>query len=210
MGKIISNFKDYYDSYFEENITEEYAGVEMSYIRKRVYQNKILELKALKDIGIPVIDIEPINRVFNIDNKDLVIVYTDITEHNGNGKLVLDFNEANMLYSNRLCSKLSKQYDGYTYKFLQIGKRKFWLIIQNDEHLKESRLVKIDEFEEGYTKGINIPIFSIDYTLINGVQTAVDFNTTQSLSKLNFKAYMSAEEVSLEVYNSLRVGRVLE
>lgn len=208
MGRIISDFEDYYDKYFEENIKEEYAGEDICFVRKRAYVNKVLELKALKDIGIPVINIEPINKIFNVNNKDLIVVYTDISGHNGNGKLVLDFNEANMLYSNRLCSKLSKQYDGYTYKFLQVGQRKFWLVIENDKYLRESRLVKINEFQKGYTRGINIPIFSIDYTLVNGIQTAVDFNTAQNLSKLNFKNYMSEEEVSLEIYNCLKVRRV--
>lgn len=208
MGRIISDFEDYYDKYFEDNIKKEYAGEEISFIRKRCYDNKVMELKALKDIGISVINIEPINRIFNVQNTDLIVVYTDISGHNGNGKLVLDFNEANMLYSNRLGSKLSKQYDGYTYKFLQIGIRKFWLVIKNDQYLRESELVGIQEFEKGYTKGINIPIFSIDYTLVDGVQTAVDFNTTQNLSKLNFKTYMSEEEVCLEIYNSLKIRRV--
>ncbi len=203
MGHIISDFVDYYDSYFKENIKAEYAGEELTYVRKRKYENKILELMALKNIGIPVIDIKPITKVFDITNKDLVIVYTDIEGHSGNGKLVLDFNEANMLYPNRLCSRISRQYDGYTYKYLKIGNKQFWLVIQNDNYLREHKLVSISELTKGYNYNIDIPIYSIDYVLFNNIQTAVDFNTTQNLSKLNFQNYMSEEEVSLEICRKL-------
>ena len=206
MISIKSDFVDFYDTYVSN--FNDTSGKNIEYKRTRLYNNKVEEIKKLKQLGIKTIDIVPVSSIY-VPNNQLLVVYSDITKHNGLGKVVTTYAEANMMYQNRLCSVLSPQYDGYTYKYVQVGKRRFWVIIKNTG-LVESYLYSIQELESKYNSLIRLPIFSIDYTFVNGEQVAVDFNTVQSLNKINLNSVIDLKSLYKELSSMCEIKGILE
>ena len=196
---ILSDFEDFYDSDSDAKSSES-TGFEITYNRFRDQANKLQELNLLKSIGVPTINIVPVQSVAVADPRQKVIVYTDLSKHGGKGKVLVTFDEANLMYRNKMCSLLSSNYDGYTYKYVQIGKRRFWIKMLNVD-LKASQVVQVQELSNQYNYLIKYPIFSIDYTFDNGKQVAVDFNSIQSLKNLSLDNLFSAVEIVKELKN---------
>ena len=203
---IKSDFIDYYDTYISSLKAD--SNKEITYNRYRLYRNKVEELSKLRELGIKTIDIVPVSNVY-VPNNQMLVIYNDITKHDGSGKIVTSYSEANMMYKNKLCSILSPQYDEYTYKYVQVGKRRFWVIIKNTG-LVESYLYSIQELESKYNSLIRLPIFSIDYTFVGGEQIAVDFNTVQSLNKINLNRILDAKSVYNELNSMCEIKGILE
>ena len=62
------------------------------------------------------------------------------------------------------------------------------------------------EMESGYSL-IQLPIYSIDYISVGGVQTAVDFNTVQKLSDAKLDFILPSADVRALVYAYLTRGK---
>lgn len=196
--KIKSSFTDYYDYLSDDTALEVYK-------RDRTNTDKVEDLRLLQALGLKTIELQPANRIL-IDPSKRVIVYTDLSRHNGEGKMLTSLSTVRITYPNKLCSIFHEPVDGIirTYKFLQIGKRRFWVYITN-KGLLEDKVENIQEIESAYNYYLKLPIYSIDYIFANNglTQLAVDFNSVQNLQKLGIDKLISANDVVLEIYDSL-------
>lgn len=168
-------------------------------------------LKHLRKLGVNTIDIKPVSKFSYLDDK--LVVYTEPTKHNGQGKKICTYNDAITYYPNMPASKFIENTDGFTVKVLQIGKRRFNLTFKKSKEesgLVEGSLVDIKELPYGYNKVIQLPIFSIDYIPCNNVMVATDFNEVEVLSRLNIKDYISSLDVIDEIINALKVYNKIE
>lgn len=196
--QIVSPFTDYYD----------YLSVDggMIYNRVRNTSSKVEELRIVKALGIKTLELKPANQIVMGSHNQKVVVYMDLSKHSGEGKMIYPLNTVKITYPNKLCSIFYEPSDGVvrTYKFLQIGKRRFWVYIRN-KGLVEDTVEGITEIESGYNYYLRLPIYSIDYILTSDglTQIAVDFNSIQSLSKLGMNRVLGAEVVVQEVYESI-------
>lgn len=191
--RIISDFKDYYDEYFNENAS-------MTYERVRKGLGRGRELKILKALGIKTIEVKAVSE-FDISNSHLV-VYTNPLKHDYQGKKIVEYGEAQIMYDNHLASKFIEEANGITFKYLQIGTRRFRVYMKNDVplELKRGRVIEIQEIQSvGYRQFKSNPIFSIDYINIGGEMVAIDFNEVQNLGELGLEEVMDAKAVTEEV-----------
>lgn len=191
--KIESDFRDYYDYLNEE---KHFRGV---YKRFRCVDSRAGLLNILRRYGIRTIDLKSV-RDFSNDT-DKVVVYTNPKLHNFEGKKIIRLAEAKILYPNYVASKFYDEAKGETLKYLQVGDKRFRLMMKNrnTERVDEGVVMNIVELAPEPSTYISDPIFSIDYISNGKEMVAIDFNRAQELGKLGFRSIMSPESVMLEV-----------
>lgn len=186
--KIVSNFKDYYDDYCDDN-----NRTPLTYNRFHKL-SKLEELKLLKSIGINSIKLEPVQD--SSENK--IIVYTNLDDNTASGRVEMKRSSAELLYPNKLSHR---QYDNETItRSLHIGKRRFKLVIENKD---DGKILETREINGGYNIALGIPIYSIDYVLDEVEMIAYCINTAPKLEDLNINKIMTEKEVREEIYSSL-------
>ena len=121
--------------------------------------------------------------------------------HGREGVISVTYNEAVEMYHNRLCSTINWLGYGYIYKYIQVGTRRFWITTD-----RSGNVLGMREMESGYSL-IQLPIYSIDYISVGGVQTAVDFNTVQRLSDAKLEFILPSTDVRALVYAYLTRGK---
>lgn len=161
-------------------------------------------LKYLRSLGIKTLDIKQVNQFFRGDGP--IVVYKDPMGHNGNGKAIMSVDDAMQYYSNCVASNYYNK-DGFTIKYLQIGKRRFSLCFKKNETetLDVGTLVDIKENTPEFNRLIGLPIFSIDY-ISNGCEMiATDFNEVENLHNINMDRYLDSSTVITEIIDALTV-----
>lgn len=187
--KLSTDFQDYYDELltrFEDDRV---------YIRNLGDSDgKFAELKFLRGLGFETIDLKPVSKIINANK---VVVYMNTKKHMGQGKQVLQYRDAYDMYFNTVCSEYFEGNE-YTYKILQIGCKRYSLVIKN-EGLVEKEIERLECLPDGLTNGIDYPIYSIDYINRNGKMVACDFNKVQKLSHIGFDKYIPASVIVNEL-----------
>ena len=196
---IQSDFNDYYDILSDDKSALVYKRY-MCDCKQRG-----TDLKYLRSIGIKTIELKQVSQFSSLDGN--IVVYTDPKGHNGNGKKIMNVNEAMLNYSNCLASKYYETEDNFTIKYLQIGKRRFTLCFKKIDKLSLSPgiLVDIKESSNEYNRLIGLPIFSIDYISNNNEMIATDFNEVQNLSSIGMQNYISPDNIMTEILESLAI-----
>lgn len=195
---IKSDYTDFYDALSNNNSIITYNRY-LSQCRQRGSA-----LKYLRGLGIKTLDIKQVNQFFRGDGP--IVVYKDPMGHGGNGKDIMTVDEAMQSYSNCVASNYYNT-DGFTIKYLQIGKRRFSLCFKKNEieTLDMGTLVDIKEISSEYNRLIGLPIFSIDYISNGREMIATDFNEVENLHKLGMDKYISASDVITEIIDALTV-----
>lgn len=161
-------------------------------------------LKYLRSLGIKTLDIKQVNQFFRGDGP--IVVYKDPMGHHGNGKAIMSVDDAMQYYSNCVASNYYNK-DGFTIKYLQIGKRRFSLCFKKNEAetLDVGTLIDIKESNSEFNRLIGLPIFSIDY-ISNGCEMiATDFNEVENLHNINMDRYLDSNTVITEIIDALTV-----
>lgn len=161
-------------------------------------------LKYLRSLGIKTLDIKQVNQFFRGDGP--IVVYKDPMGHHGNGKAIMSVDDAMQYYSNCVASNYYNK-DGFTIKYLQIGKRRFSLCFKKNEAetLDVGTLIDIKENTSEFNRLIGLPIFSIDY-ISNGCEMiATDFNEVENLHNINMDRYLDSNTVITEIIDALTV-----
>lgn len=195
--KIESDFKDFYDGLSTESNP---VGTYLRY--KKDIPSKGNGLAELKRVGIKTIDTRAARDIVSASNK--LVVYTDPERHDGRGRVLMGYEEASMIYPNSLASEFYDEAEGITNKLLQVGSRRFRVILKAKAGtLEKGEVEHIDEITPSYNMLIGIPIYSIDYISTKNGMLAITFNNVECLSDYGMEHIMSAEQVISEVYNAL-------
>lgn len=201
--KLESDFTDYYDYLCDDTSS-------VVYHRDRKNISRIDDLNFLKSLGIKTVKIGPFKQ-FDPSFEKLV-VYTDPYLHDCLGKHIYTFDDVSLQYRANLVAEFIQGSNGYTFKYLQIGERRFKITLYNPDYqtvLSEGRLVNFEELPKQYNYSIGLPIYSIDYVPTNFGMIAVDFNRVQSLIKIDIDKYLSAEEVLVEIKKALLTYNII-
>lgn len=218
--RLSSDFKDYYDD--ELNLRTDLQISKRSSLKVLIFGRNIkdrrhrsLDLSFLQSSGLSVLGLKPVSDFQLLEYDTKILVYTRPCEHGGTGKLVLDNREAQELYPNmpaRVWVKHSET-NGITLKCLQIGLRRFRVILWNNTEtsgcleetgkglsdLRDKKVVSIDEIPCGHLGISEYPIYSIDYISTDEGLKAIDYNEVENLSSLGFDRVMSSSEVCDEI-----------
>lgn len=200
--RVISDFTDYYDTaLINSDECIEYRRI------VRETPSRWKELKMIADgMGIKTIPIEIVGDTYGTGN-EWVVVYLNENGHGRESKTLLRKSEAAIGYPYKMCSKYHIEANNITFKFLQVGKRRFNLTLKNENGLAlfdEGRVIDVKELIPGYNYILKEPIFSIDYIMTTDGEIAVDFDRYPNLSKLNFMYTMNGEEVAREIVEAIQ------
>lgn len=192
--KIESDFLDYYD-YLSSNRTN-------SLVYKRHLSDLLSKDRAigiLKRLKLKTITIGAVKDIAYL--ADNLVVYTDIKS---GSKRLMASKDALLIYPNYLASIFYEESDGITYKILQIGDRRFRIILKGDINTEVKVIESIEEIFGVYHRNIRNPIFSIDFIPTNSGLLALDINNVEVLKNLGMYNILTAEEVISQIYRALR------
>lgn len=192
-----SDFKDYYDSYFEQNAEQ----VQAVYKRNKCdMPSKGKGLATLRKIGIQTIKLEATRDMIFFDEgqSKQIVVYTDPNKHDGTGRVLMKLSEAQLTYPNSLASEFYEEATSIS-KLLYIGSRRFKVLIETKGGLDKGRVVQIEEIGRMYNYMIACPIFSIDYIPTNNGLLAITLNTVERLSDYGFDNIIKPEDIVEEI-----------
>ena len=139
-----------------------------------------------------------------------VVVYTDISAHCGDGKLLLGLEEAKNHYPEHFASEYIPALPngfGQTLRYMRIGKRQFWLrYTSTDDWRSNCGNVHIEVLCEETAKSreelqkapFNRPIFAVDFVSANDLY-AIDLNVSPGLKGTGIEEFISAKEVYSEI-----------
>ena len=195
--KLSSDFTDYYDGYFNE------YGMEYRRVKSDAMPRG-RALKYLESLGYNVISLSQISIIQG--NPSKVVVYTDLYGHYGKGKIVCSYGEALDSYSNYLGAPYIEGTNGVSIKVIQVGSRRFRLLMRNTNYKSElchGAVLSIEEMSQEFNDLIRLPVFSVDYIPYNDAMLVIDFNETQELKSLGFESIMSPSEVVSEIKKSI-------
>ena len=190
--KLITDFNDYYDNNNETAL----------FVYKRLKsENKQRgsALKQLRSYGIQTVEIKQVSQAMDWKR---VVVYKDVGADKCREKVVLDIEEAVVLYPNMLCSRYIES-DTHI-KYIQIGNTGYRLVLDVDttKEIKLNGIRHIEPIASDFT-AIGIPIYSINYVVDNNIMVATKFNKVQELSYLGLENMISKEQVNELIYKSL-------
>lgn len=199
--RVESDFKDYYD-----NLTVSKAAVTYRrFTSDNLPRDKVF--RRLLGLNVKTVPFGQVKELAGQYTK--LVVYTDITKHNREGKVVLQGSEALLLYPNKLASAYLDRVEAVTYKVLCIGKRMLRLVLEDESidgktvELPKGKVKNIEIVKYDFESLIREPIFSIDYIPTADGLVAVDFNSVENLGKLGINKVIDGEYVVKEVYEHL-------
>jgi len=186
--KILSDYTDYYDKCSNDNA---------SMIYKRFMKDSMQRGKALntlRKLNIKTIETKSVKDLFPF--AEYLVVYTNPNGHNGTGKRVVRADEAIKEYANYLSSVYHDDCD-LSVKYLHIGKKRIVLQYKKNEEfsLDKGDLIDVSMAADDFNYDIKIPIFSIDYIIVNDIMVATDFNEVENLKLLGIDKYCEEHEV---------------
>ena len=192
---IKSNFDDYYDFLSD-------GGSNVVY--NRVYNARMdigASLKLLRKKGIRTIQIGPVREIASKSSR--VMVYLGCGGNTDDCSITMDSNEAMLMYPNYPASKVYAEFTGVVYKFLQIGRRRFGMILSHDE-VGNMIVSNLQDLVGGYSKISGNPIFSIDYINTNDGMLAARLNSVENLEILGIQNIVDPVDIISEIYAVLR------
>lgn len=200
-----SDFVDFYDAEFMHSTTQQFSYIYDRMLSKSRHRTE--DLNYLRKHGIPTLSLSPVSSFLLLEPNVKILVYTVPNKHNGKGKLVLDNREAQDLYPNlpgRIWIPHSET-DGITLKCVQVGQRRFKVILQGDSDatdLLDKKTVSVEEIRGEYSNWNKNPIYSIDYIPTKNGLMATDYNYVENLGNLGIDQIMSSKDVYNEIINS--------
>lgn len=193
--KVDSDFVDYYDSLLSTDAVVVY---------KRKYGDALSKGKAialLQRLGLQTALLGPVREIAPLSER--LVVYIDPRKHRGEGKILMGSYDALLTYPNSLASPYYEGNNNITRKFLQIGSRRFRLVLKNESTFKLGEIIDFVEIQPSYNFDLRIPIFSIDYVDTRYGMVAIDFNNIECLKDLGLDRFIEPDNILYEVYTSI-------
>lgn len=194
--RIISDFIDYYDHWFD------YEG-EHFFRKTRSGMSREEMFIFLKKCGYKV----PFFGRLDVSNKYAfngnVVVYIDEDAHQGEGKILTSSHNAWFEYKGHLCAKYiksNKEKTGISYRHLQIGDHSYLIKMESSDWRSNYGDVKIKLLKGGKTKYnhlIKYPLYAIDFVPdLHGELYAVDFNIAPQMKGTGVEKILKAKEAA--------------
>jgi len=194
-----SNFRDWYDFAFERS-----GPVYTRDIGGGMSRPEMFEYMQSLDLDVPAHgtvqelaaryrrDPDSIEAYLLQHNILQLVVYLDERAHCGEGKTLLDIQDALQRYPNHYCSQhipATPTGLGSTLRYLHVGQRRWWLRYNslNDwrSNVGDVEIEVMYEEKPGYHPRIKLPMFAIDFVHAGAKLYAIDFNEAPGLDPLN-------------------------
>lgn len=152
-----------------------------------------------------------------------LVVYTDLTAHRGEGKLLLTLEEANKQYPNNYASQYLKykhsSNESESIRCQVVGDNAFWMRFESNDTWRsncgsEIEITKMPIANVLYQgmENIHLPFYAIDFISPHGKHgtnnyTAIDFNVAPGLSGTPVEEQMTPKEIVRAIEDSMKKFR---
>lgn len=195
--KLVSDFTDYYDHWFDQEIEPKVMSGEDFDIFRRVSTTGLPRRECLQLLLSHGYDVPAFGEVTSLLSKTRkpshlhtiqkvsdecthLVVYTDEKAHCGDGKVLVTREEALAKYPEHWAMEYIPEPKGVSWRYLQFGYERFWLEYRSNEDWRSNRgdTIWCEVFcreEPLLHPTITMPLFAIDF--VPGKKFwAVDFN----------------------------------
>jgi hypothetical protein len=200
MLRLISNFIDYYDHYFDLH-GDIFRRMSNGGMDRRV----MLEFLKNQGFNVPTFGIvkEMINQN-ELKGDTYVVIHTDITSHRGENKLLMPFKEALDYHPNSFMVRYVSSLKGVSWRYLKVGDQSFFLRYESEDwrsnwNTNQVVIEREDTFD--MLNKIQEPLFAIDFvkkieTDGSSVMVAIDFNIAPQIRGTGVEHVLSASDAA--------------
>lgn len=193
--KLITNFRDFYDIWFDPCAKHELRrvttdGMNRSEMFKFFRKNEIATVKYGSSEAMYLAGCEKL------------VVYTDLNSHCGEGKLLMTASEAVNQLPNYLASEYNPIKRGESFRHLQLGNFWAWMRYKSkDDWRSNNGEVDIDllEVDCGYHPKVKLPIFAIDYIETPSGLLAIDLNIAPGARGIGLEGVITPRETAKSI-----------
>ncbi len=204
--KLVTNFSDYYDHQFRLD------GPEFRRVSTEGPDRKE-QFDILRNMGLKVIPHGQIREIADLwwDDEEQwirhIVVYNDLMSHCGEGKEMchihrfkwdgcisrLDYIEK---CQSLFCSAYCNHMPGVSWRMLQVGPHRFWMEYRSVEDWRSNcgdgsiELFWAD-MDAGTHKGLDLPLFAVDFALGKKGIYAIDLNVAPGIRGTGVEKYLS-------------------
>jgi hypothetical protein len=200
--KLISDFWDYYDHWFD-------IDGQPFYRKSRSGMDRIEMFEFLVEHKIPTVPNGYLNDMMKkYELNQEIVVYEDLDAHRAEGKIKMTIKDALKKYGNVYCSLYIPDNPGLSTRHLRIGDKNCCLIYQSKDWRSNYSDVEIKVMGvwEGsnYETNIEYPLYAIDYVKDNNKGLlAVDFNIAPQIKCTGIEDIIPAKEIVEQIKNKL-------
>lgn len=222
-----SNFHDYLDHHFDP--MGDYT------LRRYTWDglDRFGQLRFLQSCGLKVPTFGTVSgllrpppygapeRLSNLLSKSCkkLVVYTDEHAHCGEGKLLLELDEAMALHPGALASEYIEGSHGLSWRLLQVGMHGFWIEYKSDDWRSncgdvEMRVIGQTEGWCGHPNSpksiiCKLPLFAIDF-VVGDELYGIDFNVAPGIKGTGVERLLSPKEAVESIKAAYFGGSYLE
>jgi hypothetical protein len=207
--RLISDFHDYYDHWFDE------FNAELVFERLSTGgMSRPQMLAYLKSLGLRVPFFGRVRDVYEyvlrgfkeiprIDTIFAMVVHLDEKAHRGEGKVMLSLRDALEKYPDCFAVEyIPARPDGLglSWRYLQVGDKIFWLeYFSRDDWRSNCGDVEVrvlSRERDGYNNKIRYPLYAVDFIPAAGKLYAIDFNIAPGIKGTGVEELLPAREAA--------------
>jgi len=217
--KLLSDFRDYYDHWFDGSDSPfsfsrySYSGMDREQALKYLYQIgfKVPLHGMAKDL-YKLKQAEYGDELTLFQDAVWLVVYLDKRSHRGERKLLMNLKSAMDNYGTCFASEYvftapSTIHGGLSFRYLKIGQRTFWLQYRSENDWRSNcgqvSIKVLRQEEDGYHKSIKHPLFAIDFVPSFDGLYAVDFNIAPGVKGTGVEEILPAKAAAQEIKGAL-------
>ena len=190
--KLVSDFHDFYDMWFDRDGDTVLERVTTSGLSRGPMLN------FLNTHGVETVRFGTCSELL-IDGCKKLVVYKDVNSHCGDGKILMDAENAAISFPNYLGSEYNPITIGESIRHLQFGKLWFKIKYKSVDDWRSNCGSDVDihiiDVGESYHPTIDAPIFAIDFVETPSGLLAVDYNIAPGCRWTGIEQYVKPKVV---------------
>lgn len=186
--KLKSDFSEVYDCWFDNDTDE------IFYRMSTEGMNRLEMLQFMEAKGLNV----PAYGKVKDQKCSKLVVYTDLQAHCGEGKLLLDIEEALKEYPEHLSTEYIGECPGVSWRYLQIGKHCFWIEYKSNydwrSNVGDLTTMQIIGHGKANRKLFDAPLLAVDF-VIGKELYAIDYNIAPGIRWTGVEQFLSHKQI---------------
>ena len=195
--KLVSDFIDYYDHWFDSFDTD------LIYERQSTGgMGRLQMLKYLQSLGLLVPDFGQVKELHQ-KWQEYVVIYLNERAHRGEGKTLLPFSAAMEQYPNHLATEYIPALPsghGLSWRYLQVGDKVFWVEYASSSDWRSNcgdvTIKVLSREKDSYNDKIKHPLYAVDFVPAGNKLYAVDFNVAPGIKGTGVEELLPAREAA--------------
>lgn len=144
-----------------------------------------------------------------------VVVYLDEAAHRSEGKILVTEKEALEKYPDHLGAEYICVGLGWTWRYLQVGDKRFWLEYRSNDSWRSNygdvKIEVLSQEKDGFHPRFEYPLFAVDFIpdIPGEGFVACDFNIAPEIRGTGVENILPAKEAADAIKRAITLGRTV-